>query len=38
MKEEHMVENILVGIFCVIVAAAAVWAWWLENGGDHKKK
>ena len=26
---------LLAGIFGVIVVAAGVWAWWLENGPDQ---
>jgi len=35
-----MLSNILVGIMCVIVIAAVVLGWWMENGGlseDPKK-
>lgn len=29
-----MVQNIFVGVMCVVVAAVAVWGWWLENGPE----
>lgn len=31
-----MIQNIFVGVMCVIVAAVAVWGWWLENGSEKK--
>ena len=31
-----MIQNIFVGVMCVIVAAVAVWGWWLENGPEKK--
>ena len=33
-----MGENIFVGILCVIALAAAVWGWWIDNGGSSGKK
>lgn len=30
-----MLQDIFVGVMCVIVAAVAVWGWWLENGPDR---
>lgn len=33
-----MIQNIFVGVMCVIVAAVAVWGWWLENGPEKKDK
>lgn len=32
-----MLQDIFVGIMCVIVAGVAVWGWWLENGPDRSK-
>ena len=29
-------QDIFVGILCVIAAAAGVWCWWYENGDDSK--
>lgn len=31
-----MIQNIFVGVMCVVVAAVAVWGWWLENGPEKK--
>lgn len=36
--EDYMGENIFVGILCVIALAAAVWGWWIDNGGSSRKK
>lgn len=34
-----MIQDIFVGILCVIAAAAGVWCWWVDNGGTfHKNK
>lgn len=39
-----MLQDIFVGVMCVIVAGVAIWGWWLENGpdksdpGDGEKK
>ena len=33
-----MGENIFVGILCVIALSAAVWRWWIDNGGSSGKK
>lgn len=30
-------ENIFVGILCIIVAVAGVFAWWYENGNTNAK-
>ncbi len=30
-----MLQNIFVGVMCVIVGAVAVWGWWMENGPDR---
>jgi hypothetical protein len=32
-----MVEKIFVIILCVIVAGAAIWGWWIENGNSRGK-
>ncbi len=32
-----MLQDIFVGIMCVIVAGVAVWGWWLENGPDRSE-
>lgn len=31
-----MGTNIIVGIFAVVVVAAGVFAWWMENGPERK--
>lgn len=33
-----MGQNIFAGILCVIVLAAAVWCWWIDNGGSFGKR
>lgn len=32
-----MVQNICVGILCVVALAAGVWGWWVDNGGTFGK-
>lgn len=32
-----MLQDIFVGVMCVVVAAVAVWGWWLENGPESKE-
>lgn len=32
-----MLQDIFVGVMCVIVAGVAVWGWWIENGPDKSK-
>ena len=29
-----MLQDIFVGVMCVIVAGVAVWGWWIENAPD----
>jgi hypothetical protein len=31
-----MIEKVFVIVLCVIVAGAAVWGWWMENGSSRK--
>lgn len=33
-----MVENIFVGVLCVIAVSACIWCWMLDNGIMLKKK
>ena len=33
-----MIENILIGVFAVIILGGAVAAWWIENGPEKKDK
>ena len=33
-----MIENILIGVFSVIILGGAVAAWWIENGPEKKDK
>ena len=33
-----MFENILIGIFTVVVFGGAIVAWWIENGPEKKGK
>ena len=35
---EVIMENIVVGILCVIVAFAGIFGWWYENGSSKKEK
>ena len=28
-----MLSNIVIAIMCLIVLAAGIWGWWIENGG-----
>ena len=30
-----MLENIIVGFFCVAAAAAGIWAYWVDHNGDE---
>lgn len=30
-------ENIFVGILCIIVAVAGIFGWWYENGSSKPK-
>ena len=32
-----MIQDIFVGILCVIMVAAGVWCWWVDNGGTFKR-
>lgn len=32
-----MAANIIVGIFAVVVVAAGIFAWWMENGPERKE-
>lgn len=32
-----MFQNIIAGVLCVIVLAAGVWGWWVDNGGTFKR-
>ena len=34
----YMVQNIFVGVLCVIVLAAGVWSWWVDNRGSFEKE
>ena len=29
-----MLSNIVIAIMCLIVLAAGMWGWWIENGGS----
>lgn len=29
-----MLSNIVIAIMCLIVLAAGIWGWWIENGGS----
>lgn len=31
-------ENIVVGILCVVVAFAGIFGWWYENGHSKREK
>ena len=33
-----MIENILIGVFAVIILGGVVAAWWIENGPEKKDK
>lgn len=33
-----MLQDIFVGVMCVVVAAVAVWGWWIENGPESKEE
>ena len=33
-----MIENILIGVFAVIILGGAVAVWWIENGPEKKDK
>lgn len=33
-----MFENILIGVFTVIIFGGAIAAWWIENGPEKKDK
>lgn len=33
-----MFENILIGVFAVVILGGAVVAWWIENGPEKKDK
>ncbi len=35
---KNMFENILIGVFAVIIFGGAVAAWWIENGPEKKDK
>ena len=37
-REISMVQDIFVGVLCVIAVAAGVCVWWLDNGGTEEKK
>ena len=30
-----MLENIIVGFFCVAAVAAGIWAYWVDHTGDE---
>lgn len=32
-----MIENIFVGVLVMIVLAAGIWAWWIDNRGSFRK-
>ena len=32
-----MLQDIFVGFLCVVVAAAGLWGWWIDNGDTLKK-
>lgn len=32
-----MIQDIFVGILCLIAVAAGVWCWWVDNGGTFKR-
>ncbi len=32
-----MAQNIFIGVLCVVVLAAGVWGWWIDNGRTDKK-
>lgn len=32
--EVNMIQNIIVGILCLIALAAGIWGWWTDNGGS----
>lgn len=33
-----MIENIFVGVLCVVVAGVGIFGWWLDNGSTFKNK
>ena len=37
-REISMVQDIFVGVLCVIAVAAGVWVWWLDHGGREEKE
>ncbi|MGN0480905.1 MAG: hypothetical protein ACI4EV_04980 [Lachnospiraceae bacterium] len=32
-----MVQNIFVGVICVIILAAAILGWWVDRGGSFEE-
>lgn len=31
-----MVQNIFVGVLCVVALGVGIWGWWFDNGGSFK--